>query len=58
MGGRRRKQSGKGRRELRRSDSEESDVSDMNSKTKKSNETNQEEPNEGAESELRYYDVQ
>lgn len=45
MGGRRRKQSGKGRRQLRSSDSEESDVIDMNSKSKKSDETNREEPN-------------
>ena len=51
MGGRRRKQSGKGRRQLRSSDSEESDVIDMNSKSKKSDEANQGEPNKGADSE-------
>lgn len=55
MGGRRRKQSGKGRRPLRSSDSEESDVIDMNSKSKKSDETNQEEPNKGADSESRIF---
>ena len=55
MGGRRRKQSGKGRRQLRSSDSEESDVIDMNSKSKKSDETNQGEPNKGADSESRIF---
>lgn len=55
MGGRRRKQSGKGRRQLRSSDSEESDVIDMNSKSKKSDETNQEEPNKGADGESRIF---
>lgn len=55
MGGRRRKQSGKGRRQLRSSDSEESDVTDMNSKSKKSDETNQEEPNKGADGESRIF---
>lgn len=55
MGGRRRRQSGKGRRQLRSSDSEESDVTDMNSKSKKSDETNQEEPNKGADGESRIF---
>lgn len=55
MGGRRRKQSGKGRRQLRSSDSEESDVIDMNSKSKKSDETNREEPNKGADGESRIF---